>query len=40
MHLSVFPLRVAKKLGIGVRIAHSHSTTNKVEWKKNMVKNL
>lgn len=36
--LSVFPLRAAKKVGIPVRIAHSHSTTNKVEWKKNLLK--
>ena len=38
--LSVFPLKAAKEVGVEVRIAHSHSTTNKVEWKKNMVKNL
>ena len=36
--LSVFPLYAAKKVGIPVRIAHSHSTTNKREWKKNMLK--
>ena len=36
--LSVFPLRAAKKAGVPVRIAHSHSTTNKKEWKKNLVK--
>mgnify|MGYP003303524269 CR=1 FL=1 len=36
--LSVFPLRIAKKVGIPVRIAHSHSTTNKKEWKKNLMK--
>ena len=36
--LSVFPLRIAKKIGIPVRIAHSHSTTNKKEWKKNLLK--
>ena len=36
--LSVFPLRAAKKAGIPVRIAHSHSTTNKKEWKKNLLK--
>ena len=36
--LSIFPLRVAKKVGIPVRIAHSHSTTNKKEWKKNLLK--
>jgi len=37
--LSVFPLYGAKKSGVGVRIAHSHSTTNKKEWKKNLMKN-
>lgn len=36
--LSVFPLRCAKKARVPVRIAHSHSTTNKVEWKKNILK--
>lgn len=36
--LSVFPLRAAKKVGVPVRIAHSHSTTNKAEKKKNMMK--
>lgn len=38
--LSVFPLYVAKKTGVPIRIAHSHSTSNKKEWKKNMVKNI
>lgn len=38
--LSVLPLRVAKKVGIPRRIAHSHSTTNKKEWKKNLLKQL
>lgn len=38
--LSVFPLRAAKKAGIKIRIAHSHSTSNKLEWKKNIIKNL
>ena len=38
--LSVFPLRIAKKAKIPVRIAHSHSTSNKKEWKKNIVKNI
>ena len=37
--LSVFPLKVAKEVGISVRIAHSHSTSNKLEWKKNILKN-
>ena len=38
--LSVFPLSVAKKVGIPIRIAHSHSTSNKKEWKKNLLKNV
>ncbi len=38
--LSVFPLKAAKDAGIANRIAHSHSTTNKVEWKKNLLKNV
>lgn len=38
--LSVFSLYCAKKAGIPVRIAHSHSTTNKVEWKKNLLKQM
>lgn len=38
--LSVFPLRIAKKAGVPIRIAHSHSTSNKKEWKKNIVKNI
>ena len=38
--LSVFPLRAAKKVNVPVRIAHSHSTTNKVEWKKNLMKQI
>ncbi|MFI3260483.1 MAG: glycosyltransferase family 1 protein [bacterium] len=37
--LSVFPLYAAKKSGIKVRVAHSHSTSNKREWKKNIFKN-
>ena len=36
--LSVFPLYAAKKAGVPIRIAHSHSTTNKKEWKKNLMK--
>ena len=38
--LSIFPLFAAKMAGVSVRIAHSHSTTNKKEWKKNIVKQL
>ena len=38
--LSVFSLKAAKDAGIVNRIAHSHSTTNKVEWKKNLLKNV
>lgn len=36
--LSVFSLFAAKCAGVPVRIAHSHSTTNKKEWKKNLIK--
>lgn len=36
--LSVFSLFAAKCAKIPVRIAHSHSTTNKKEWKKNLLK--
>lgn len=36
--LSVFPLRAAKKAGVPVRIAHSHSTSGKGEFAKNVVK--
>lgn len=36
--LSIFPLGAAKKAGVPIRIAHSHSTTNKKEWKRNLVK--
>ncbi len=36
--LSVFPLYAAKCAGVTVRIAHSHSTTNKRERKKNLMK--
>lgn len=36
--LSVFSLFAAKCAGVPIRIAHSHSTTNKKEWKKNLLK--
>lgn len=36
--LSVFSLFAAKCAGVSVRIAHSHSTTNKKEKKKNLLK--
>lgn len=36
--LSVFPLFAAKCAKVPIRIAHSHSTTNKSEWKKNLLK--
>ena len=36
--LSVFPLYAAKKAKVPIRIAHSHSTTNKKEKKKNLLK--
>jgi len=38
--LSVFSLFAAKRAKIPVRIAHSHSTTNKKEWKKNLLKQI
>lgn len=38
--LSVFPLFAAKCAKVPVRIAHSHSTTNKKEWKKNFIKQI
>ena len=36
--LSVFPLRAAKRAGVPVRIAHSHSTAGKGEFAKNATK--
>ena len=36
--LSVFPQRAAKKAGVPVRIAHSHSTSGKGEYAKNALK--
>lgn len=36
--LSVFSLWAAKSVGVPVRIAHSHSTTNKQEKKRNIIK--
>ena len=36
--LSVFPLSAAKKVGVPVRIAHSHSTMGKGEFTKNIMK--
>lgn len=38
--LSVFTLKAAKKAGVPIRIAHSHSTSNKRERKRNFIKNL
>ena len=38
--LSVFPLCCAFFSKIPIRIAHSHSTTNKKEWKKNCKKHI
>lgn len=38
--LSVFPLFAAKRAGVPIRIAHSHSTTNKKEWKRNIMKQI
>lgn len=37
--LSVFPLKVAKKCGYPIRIAHSHSQSNKHEFIRNLIKN-
>ena len=37
--LSVFPLRVAKKCGYEIRIAHSHSQSSKKEFLRNLIKN-
>ena len=37
--LSVFPLKVAKKCGYEVRIAHSHSQSSKKEFVRNLIKN-
>ena len=38
--LSVFPLFGAYLAQVPVRIAHNHSTTNKKEWKKNIIKSV
>lgn len=38
--LSVFPLRAAKRAGVQVRIAHSHSTSNPREHVRNLVKDI
>lgn len=38
--LSVFSLWAAKSAKVPVRIAHSHSTSNKKEWKKTLLKNI
>nr|WP_317331736.1 glycosyltransferase family 1 protein [uncultured Romboutsia sp.] len=38
--ISVFPLYAAKIAKVPVRIAHSHSTSNKKEWKKDILKNI
>ena len=38
--LSVFTLMAAKKAGIKIRIAHSHSSSNKKEFLKNIIKNI
>ena len=36
--MSVFPLFAAKRAGVPVRIAHSHSTAGKGEFKRNIIK--
>lgn len=38
--LSVFALKVAKKCGYPIRIAHSHSQSNKKEFVRNIIKNI
>lgn len=38
--LSVFSLWAAKSAKVPVRVAHSHSTSNKKEWKKTLLKNM
>lgn len=38
--LSVFPLRIAKKCNIPIRIAHNHSTAAPGEKKKNLIKKI
>ena len=38
--LSFFPLFAAKRVGVPIRIAHSHSTTNKKEVKRNIMKQI
>lgn len=38
--ISVFTLKAAKKAGIKVRIAHSHSTSNYREFMKTIIKNI
>lgn len=38
--LSVFPLRVAKKCGYNIRIAHAHSHSSKEEWLRNIIKGM
>ena len=38
--LSVFSLFAAKRAGVPIRIAHSHSTTNPIEKKKNIIKQI
>lgn len=38
--LNVFPLYAAKKENVKIRISHSHSTTNKDEFLRNILKNV
>lgn len=38
--LNVFPLRIAKKCGVPHRISHSHSTSNKKELIRNLIKSI
>ena len=38
--LSLFSLYAAKKANVPIRIAHSHSTSNKIEKKRNLLKDI
>lgn len=38
--LSIFPLRIAKKCGVKIRISHSHSSLGKGEFKRNVLKRI
>ncbi len=38
--MSIFPLFASKRAKVPIRIVHGHSTTNKKEWKKNILKQI